>query len=158
LDFDSAIAAQDITCRDKEACAELGSNSVAPARRARRPPPQSPEPFLIEVERTAALLRVWIHLKDTERVAFRIDEISLPTGVGDCEFRESNDAADLRDSRGRRVEALDLKRANESIGSALWRRSFGRALQQAASRTSRFYGPIRDGQSLDLGEFPTENL
>lgn len=106
----------------------------------------------------AALLGVGIDLEDAEGVALGVDEIALPAGFGYSEFRQGYDAAMLLDDLGRCVKILNFKGANEGIGSGLRWRSFRGALEQAASGSSRFNGPVGHRQSIDLVELPSEHL
>src|SRR5215469_8261639 len=72
--------------------------------------------------RNEALFRFWINFENAKRIAFWVDKIPLPAGIGDREFRKSHDAAELLDHFGSCVEILNFERANEGVGAALrWR-------------------------------------
>jgi len=124
VNFWDGIVAQDITWEDEEPCAKrvlVGTTeSAAQAKLERgsrldRVLRQLGQPLRAVPAWLVLLPCVWIHLENSEGVAFGIHEISLPAGFGYCEFRESDDSTRVGNCFRRRIKILDFQRADERV-------------------------------------------
>ena len=107
LDFETGIAGQNITWKHEEGLCGTGLPSHKPPISKVTVIPTSPNqksPLLAKAARSGApnllmatLFCVWIYLEDSERVAFGIDEISLPAGIRHGKLGHRDDAAELFD-------------------------------------------------------------
>lgn len=104
------------------------------------------------------LLRRWISLKDSERVPFRIDEVSLPAHARDGKLGQGNLAASAHDLCCRRIKVHHLHRADEGVGSVLGRRCLCRTLQQPAAGSFRLNPPIFNREPFSSAKSPAKNL
>jgi hypothetical protein len=153
----TGIAAQDITCKDEEGCAELGGCESRTISRqvaglALRSGLVQPPPV------TTALLCVWVYLKDAEGIAFGIYKVSLPAGIRYGEFRQRYGTSQLRDRFRSAVKILHFDRTDKRVGASSPGRSGGRTLQQPSPGSSGFDCPVGDGQAFHLVEFPVKDL
>jgi hypothetical protein len=103
------------------------------------------------------LLRCWISLKDSERVPFRIDEISLRANTRDGKLGQGNVATSTHDPCCRSIKVHHLHRANEGVGSVLgWRCLYG-TLQQPAARPFRLNPPIFNREPFSSAKSPAKD-
>src|SRR5713101_3914407 len=119
----------------------------------------SPHPRNLPLSQSVAfgLFRGRVDFKNTERIPFGVNEISLPARSRDSEFREGNLSAEVFDSFCHIIEAFDLYRTHKGIRPALRRRGLRRTFEQTASRSTRFYAPILNRKSVNFFELPTED-
>jgi hypothetical protein len=94
--FEGGIEGQNTTARHEEGCAETVRNLVqAGGWRAASMAWLTPS--------------VFVDFEDAERIAFGIDEIALPSGVGDGELGQGDDSPELRDGSGGCVKVFDFE-------------------------------------------------
>src|SRR5579859_1662644 len=99
-----------------------------------------------------------IRLEYAERVAFGVNEISLPAHTRHSKLWQGNLSASAEDLCCRGIKAHHLHRADEGVGSVLGRRRLRWTLQQAASRSFGLDPPVFNRQSFRLGKSPAKNF
>ena|ERR1051326_81359 len=96
-------------------------------------------------------------LKDAERIALSVNEVSLPANTRNSELRQCNLSASAADPCCRRIEVCHLHGANEGVSSVLWWRRLRWTLQQCASRPFSLNAPVFNRQSFRLSELPAKD-
>lgn len=104
------------------------------------------------------LARGFVGLVNAESVALEIEEVALPAGAWNGEFRQGNTATEAGDGGGGLVKILDQKRADKGVGAAFGWRCGGGTLKEAAAPLPGVDATVGNRQFRSQVEAPAKHL